>query len=41
MNDFAKDLAMANMLDNVGEQEKELMNFLKVGEPYKRAQIDA
>ena len=32
---------MANMLDNVGEERKELINFLKGGEPYKRAQIES
>ena len=40
INEFAKDLAMANMVENVGEDGKQLMNFIKGGEPFKRAKID-
>ena len=41
INAFAKDVAKANMIDNLGEDGKDLMNFLKGNEPSKRAKIES
>ena len=41
IKELAKDVAKANMINNLGEEGKELMNFLKGNEPYKRAKNES